>query len=273
MAEDNLNPEPHEIDQAIADTQVELDNPETPEVPETPEETPEVEEKVIDETPETPEETPSDEEPDNEPVETPEETPDEVDYKEKFSNSSREAALLAAKLKKQNEALEQAGLVKKPTEEEMRDEYPEWDEMSATEKKLATNSVWSDRRFGLIENLSKETKDIEAWNGKVDTFVEDPKSFIKYPRLEGKVEGFKAFCVKETRRGVDFEDLVGAFLNKIDSERKPKKGQMFEKPSGGSNEPIKPVSDKLSVEESAKLMETDYSKWQEMLMAGKLADQ
>lgn len=271
MAEDNLNPDPHNAEQALEDTLAELDKPETPEVPEAPEET-FVDETPADDVTETSEEeTPAAEEEATE--DEGEADTEQEDYKKRYSDSTREAAILASKLKKQNEALEQAGQIPQPTEEEMRSEFPEWDEMSATEHRLATDSVWNTRRFGLIEGVSKETKDIEAWNGKVDEFAEDPKSLIKYPRLEGKVEGFKAFCAKETRRGVDFEDLVSAFLFKVDGDRKPNKGQMFEKPSGGSNEPVKPVSTKLSVEESAKLMETDYTKWQEMLMAGKLADQ
>lgn len=270
MVEDNLNPDPQNADQALEETIAELDKPETPEVPE---ETP-VEEKPEEETPEVPEDDkPEDDSADQDESGDEEAADAQEDYKKRYSDSTREAAILAAKLKKQNEALEQAGLIQKPTEEEMREEYPEWDEMSATERRLATNDIWNTKRFDLIEGVSKETKDIEAWNGKVDTFVEDPKSLIQYPRLEGKVEGFKAFCTKESRRGVDFEDLVSAFLFTVDGQRKKNKGQMFEKPSGGANETPKPVNTKLSVEESAELMEKDYDKWQEMLMAGKLADQ
>lgn len=269
MAEDNLNPDPQNADKALEETLAELDKPETPETPETP-----IDETPPDDAAETPDEKPSDEKPADEEAEAGGEEEldaEQEDYKKRYSDSTREAAILAAKLKKQNEALEQAGNIPQPTEEEMRTEFPEWDEMSATEHRLATDSVWNTRRFGLIEGVSKETKDIEAWNSKVDTFTEDPKSLIAYPRLEGKIEGFKAFCAKETRRGVDFEDLVSSFLFRVDSDRKPKKGQMFERPTAGANTTPKPVNTKLSVEESAKLMETDYNKWQEMLMAGKLS--
>lgn len=258
MEKDKLNPDPHNADQAIADTIAELDKPE-----ETPTDKPDETEKPEEDV--APDDT-------DKPDETPDEDKKPEDYKEKFSNSSREASILAAKLRKQNEAIEKAGTISAPTEEEMRSEFPEWEEMSATERRLATDSVWNNRRFGLIEGVAKESKDIEAWNGKVDTFVDDPKTLIKYPRLEGKADGFKAFCTKDTRRGVDFEDLVSAYLFKVDSERKPHKGQMFEKPSGGANDAPKPKSDKLSVDEAAKLMETDYGKWQELLLAGKLDD-
>jgi hypothetical protein len=277
--EDKLNPDPQNVDQAIKETIDSLDTPATP--PETPveEPTPPTPEKET--PPETPEEPTEEAEAPAAPAEEAEEeeeTPteedkDAVDYKKRFSDSTREAAILSSKLKKQNKALEEAGNLPKPTPEEMKEEYPEWDEMSATEQRLAVSDVWNTRRFNLIEGMAKESKDIDAWTDKVDTFITNPKTLIANPRLEGKEEGFKAFCAKETRRAVDFEDLVSAFLFKVDSEKKPpKKGQMFEQPSGGDNTPPKPVNKKLSLEESAKLMETDYNLWQEKLEKGELSD-
>jgi hypothetical protein len=201
------------------------------------------------------------------------EKPESVDYKEKYSNSSREAAILAAKLKKQNEALEKAGQIPKPTEEEMIVEYPDWEDMSATEKRLATDSVWNNRRFEIVEGYSKVAKDIDAWTAKVDTFIEDPKTLIAHPDLEGKADGFKAFAVKETRRGVDFEDLVSAFLWKLESNKVTHKGKMMPTGTGGSKEKPQPVSDKISAEDAARLMETDYNKWMKLLQEGKLASE
>jgi hypothetical protein len=209
----------------------------------------------------------------SEPEASTDETTESVDYKEKYSNSSREAAILAAKLKKQNEALEKAGQIPKPTEEEMILEYPDWEDMSATEKRLATDSVWNNRRFEIVEGYSKVAKDIDAWTAKVDTFIEDPKTLIAHPDLEGKADGFKAFAVKETRRGVDFEDLVSAFLWKLESTKVTHKGKMMPTGTGGSKEKPQPVSDKISAEDAARLMETDYNKWMQLLQEGKLASE
>lgn len=278
--EDNLNPEPHNVDKALEDTMAELDKPEIPE--EKPEESKPSEAPIVpkenDDTPDEGEKPTEDNEPEDK-KESKEvddgdedETEEEKNYKKRYADSSREATILAAKLKKQNEALEQAGSIVKPTIEEMKEEFAEWDEMSATEQRLAIDSVWNNRRFGLIEGVAKETKDIEAWSKRVDDYVSDPKVLIDNPRLEGKEDAFKAFCAKEKHRGVEFGILVDSYLYNVDKERKPKKGQMFEQPSGGANEAPKPKSEKLSVDESAKLMESDYSKWQEYLQAGKLDD-
>jgi hypothetical protein len=52
---------------------------------------------------------------------------------------------------------------------------------------------------------------------------------------------------------------------------KPKnKGKMFEVGSGGPNSKVKPLSDKISIDEAAKLMRTDYKKYKQLLLAGKI---
>ena len=92
---------------------------------------------------------------------------------------------------------------------------------------------------------------------------------MDHPELEGKVEDFKLFASKPTRRGVDFEDLIPAFLyNESKNKVAPKKGQMFEQGTGGNSKP-KPKGDKISTEEGRLLMNTDYNKFKELLKAGK----
>lgn len=262
------------IDQDLQATMDQIDK-EVAEDPKPNETTPNIDEPKDEEGGEPREEAPKETPDDTKPTEEKpaEEDTESVDYKKRYSDSTREAAILAAKLKKQNEALEQAGEVTKPTEEDMVLSYPEWEEMSATEKRLAIDNEWNNKRFALIEGVSKETKNIEAWNTKVDEFIGDPKVLIANPQLEGKEEGFKAFCAKDTRRGVNFEDLVSSFLFTVESTRVKHKGQMMPTGTAGPNENPKQKSDKLSVEDSAKLMETDYTKWQEMLEAGKLANE
>lgn len=193
------------------------------------------------------------------------------DYKEKFVASSREAQVLHAKNKKVNEAIDKAAELPEPTEEELRAEYSDWEVMSDFEKKLAKDSLISTRRFALLHEATKEFKDIDAWNDKVDKFIVDPKVLVDYSELEGRIEEFKIFATKPTRRGVDFEDLISAFLYDITKKMKPKqKGQMFPTGSGGPNEKPKPGGGKITIEEARTLRKTDYNKFKELLKAGKI---
>lgn len=193
------------------------------------------------------------------------------DYKRKFQDSSREAQVLYAKNKKVNQAIEDAANVTEPTEEELKSEYSDWDDMTSTEQRLAKDNYINKKKFDIIQNATKEFKDIEAWNKKVDEFVDDPKTLVDNPRLEGKIEEFKRFAEKETRRGVDFEDLISAFLYNHESTKPPKKkGKMLEKSSGSKSN--KRSDGKLSVEQGRVLMKTNYKRYKQLLMAGKIAN-
>lgn len=221
-----------------------------------------------------PEPTPSEPVPESkeESKEEPKEPQD--DYKKKFSESTREAQVLHAKNKKVNEAIDRAVALPEPTEEELKAEYANWDELDEFAQKMARDVVSSKKKMEVLAEATKEFKDIDAWNEKVDKFVDDPKVLVKHPELDGKEEEFKVFATKATRRGVDFEDLVSAFAYDISKQTKPKqKGQMFETGSGGPNEKPKPHDDTISPEEGRKLRTTDYKKWKEMLTAGKIRNE
>jgi hypothetical protein len=218
MAEGKLHHKPSKAEiQAEIDKTIEV-------VEETPQE--ETTEEVI----EVIEETPVEETPQEETVEeeTVEEAPQEPDYKKKFVESTREAQVLHAKNKQLVTAVDEASLIE-VTEEDLAKEYADWDLMTDTEKRLAKESLLSTRRFNIIHAESNKFKDVEVWNEKVNVFADDPKTLVDHPKLEGKLDEFKLFASKPTRRGVDFEDLIPAFLyNETTKKPAPNKGQMFE---------------------------------------------
>ena len=229
---------------------------------------PEVVEEVKEE---TPPETPVEEAPVEEPKEEVKEEPPVVDYKKKFTESTRESQVLFSRNKKISEAVDQASQMERPTKEEMEKDFADWDVMSDTEKRLAEDNVVNSRRFDAIHKATQEGKDILAWNEKVDKYIDDPKVLQTNPDLEGKQDDFKIFASKPTRRGVDFEDLVSAFLYDMSTVIKPKsKGKMFETGSGGPNERVKPKGDKISLSEARVLMKNDYKKYKELLVTGKI---
>lgn len=246
-------PTPEELQAEIEKAIVEAETPET--IPEEEPETPEVVEEVVEETPE----------------EVVEPAPDPVDYKKKFVESSRESIVNRAKAQKLTEAINGAGNINSPTEDELAGEYKDWDLMTDTEKLLARDSFINKKRFEVIHAAAQEGKNIEEWITKVDTFIENPATLVDNPQLEGKQEEFKLFATKPTRRGLDFEDLVLAFIGEEARNVKPKaKTQMMEDGTGGPKETPKPKSDKISLEEAKLLMQTDYKKYKQMLTDGKI---
>lgn len=265
----HVKPSKKELEENISKDLEELETP--PE--ETPEEKPPVvekEEEKEDETPEEEKETPPVEEEIKEEEEE-EEKPPVVDYKKKFVESAREAQVLHSKDKKMVEALDQAKGLPSPSDEEMIKLYPDWEMLTDTEKRLAKDTEMSKRQFNILHEASTAGKDISAWNDKVDKFIDDPKTFIAHPDLEGKADDFKVFATKATRRGVDFPDLVSAFLYEVEKSMPPKhKGAMFEKGSGGAKDLEKQKGDKISLEEARNLRKTNFNKYKELLKAGKI---
>lgn len=194
------------------------------------------------------------------------------DLKKKLSDSSREALILHTKNKKINEAIETASNLPEPTEEELKAKYPNWEDMDETTQQLARDAFVSSRRFAVIAEATKEFKNLDQWVSHVDEFVDDPQTLIRYPALEGKVEDFREFASKPSRKGADFPDLIAAFMWQA-HENKPKKntGKQIEPGSGGPpGRPVAPKDGKISLEEAAQLMKTDYKKYKVYLNTGKI---
>lgn len=259
----HIKPTPEELE---ANAQKSLEEAEAlKEIPETPE-------TLEDEKPED-KEVEIKEEPVVEDKEVIEDKPQEPDYKKKFVESSREAQILHSKNKKISDAFEKASQLPDPTDDEMKVEYPDWDLMSDFEKKIAKDSVKNTKRFQAMEEVTKGFKKLGDWQDKVNSFIEDPKTLVDNPELDGKEDEFKLFATKPTRIGVPLEDVVSAFLYNVEKEvkMKPKnKGSMFETGTGGANEKQKPKTDKITVDQARILRNTDYKKYTEYLKAGKI---
>lgn len=195
----------------------------------------------------------------------------ETDYKKKFTESSREVQILRAKDKKINEAIEKATLLEDHEEDIIKKSYPDWDVMSETEKIFAKDNYKFRKALDSLSAITKESKDIHSWNKKVDEYIEDPKTLIDNPQLEGRQEEFKHFATKPTRRGVDFETLKSAFLFEVNEKKTNHKGSMFPTGSAGTNE--KSSKDKLSVMEGRQLMKVDYKTYIKYLKEGKISNE
>lgn len=192
------------------------------------------------------------------------------DEKKKSSASARENQKIYAKNRVLNQAVADAEGVPEPTEQELTKEYPEWDVMSDIEKTLAKETIVSRNWRKVISEAKEQATKIEKWNESVGVFVDDPTTLNDNPELEGKTEEFKAFATEEANNSVPFKILISAFLHDKGTAQKSNKGKMFEKGLGGSNEKPTPKDGTISLDEARKLRETDYSKWKELLVAGRI---
>lgn len=275
----HTQPTPEELEQKINESIEEMEKNETEDQELTKKSEEMLEEHVeeIENPKEDSEETQEEQEEVNEKLkkEVEKETPEEKkepDYKKKFSDSSRESLILYEKNKKMAEVIEKAGQDIEVTEEELKTEYPDWEDMTQLEQKLAKKDLIREKQMGALKEATREFRDIEVWNKKTDEFMADPETMIKFPELEGKEEDFKAFSAKSTHRGVDFAVLVSSFMYEEGKKQVKHKGGMMPTGSAGT-EKSKPKSNKLSVEESRRLRTTDYKQYLELLKKGKIAEE
>lgn len=193
--------------------------------------------------------------------------------KEKLSASARENQKIYAKNRKLNQAIDEANEVPEPTEDELRAEFPEWDDIDDTQRKIAKETLISKRFRERISQAREEGKKIEKWGEDVDKFIEDPKTLIANPDLEGKQEEFKEYANRESNNSVPFNVLVPAFLFEQEKGKPPvKKGQMFEKGNGGQKD-VKRTDGKISALQGRALMKTDFKKYKQLLKARKIANE
>jgi hypothetical protein len=204
------------------------------------------------------------------PAPSPSPEPPEDIYKKKAIEQQRENIVLHGKQKKMNDTLDQAANLPDPTEDELHKEYPEWEDMTQTEQRLAKQAMLSNKRFDLLRTVRTEERNVEAWNEKVDAFVSDPTSLVNNPELEGKIDEFVLFATKPTRVSVPFDVLVSAFLH--DVTKKPAKKNSIILPTGEHRSNVKQThaTDKIGLVEARKLRENDYPKYREMLRAHKI---
>lgn len=195
----------------------------------------------------------------------------EVEEKnKKLSASAREAQKLYAKNRVINQALAEADDIPEPTEEELTKEYTDYELMSDFEKKVARETLINKKWRQTVSQAKEQAQKIEKWNDSVIEFVDDPKTFIEFPELEGNSDEFKEFASKQENNSVPFKVLVSSFLYEQSKNKKSNKGSMFLDPSGGPNEKLAPKSDKVSLKEAEIIKKSDYARYKELLKNKKI---
>lgn len=201
--------------------------------------------------------------------ETPPEQPKPDDKKEppvtdRYKASTKESQVLFLKKTKYEEAVRDAKNYV-ASEADLKEAYPEWDEMTATEQRLAKDNLENKMKFAKVAEATDEGDRIQEWSDKVDSFLLTDASKAG---IEGKEDEFKTFCMKPTRRGLDINDLAKIFL--WDESDKPAghKGNLLETGSGGGGN--KPAEDTMDEKQAAALRVGNHKLYQKLVRQGKI---
>lgn len=166
----------------------------------------------------------------------------EKEKDEKLKASQQEALVLSQKNKELEEQLKKKSEVIEITEEYLKNKYPDWDEMTIGEQrstKLAEEAKQeSIKATNELLEISKKTNEFNndrQWSEKVNTYADDIQLVEQYPALKGRIDDFKIFCNRPTRKGMPLEDLTKIFLFENPSKAPEIKRHLFNAPGGANN--------------------------------------
>jgi hypothetical protein len=200
---------------------------------------------------------------------TPEPQPELV-LKEKFVASQRESILNAERVKVRDSRIEQLTKQDTPTDEAMRQLYPEWDQLDDYNKRVLVRQETIAMQQARTLAKQQELDDRLKLEDQLETVIEDPK----FSKLKGREAEFKRFSMKPANRGINAEVLAQAFLFDA-SEDAPTapapRTEALPQGSGGPRDPLKPK--KISIEEAKKIRETDNKRYMELAKAGMIDDE
>lgn len=196
----------------------------------------------------------------------------EIDYKEKFSESSREASALYFKNQKLTETIDEASKMPEPTIEELKEyantQGADYDELDTFSQNILKKTLTNERKMEKIQSVTEESKKIDVWAKKVDEYIETAVDDGKYPSLNTFSNEFKRFAMKESRRGLDLDDLVASFL--FNAEKDVSKSRKSLLLSGGNSSAVPPKPKGLTEDQVARIRERDPKEYRRLIKAGKI---
>lgn len=187
-------------------------------------------------------------------------TPNEPDYKTSYGESTRENQLLREQLRLRDERIAELTKPHNPTEQELREEFPEWDTMLPHEKRLATSNLAMRREIKASKETQAKLLAEKQWEKDLKTVTK------KFPQLKGREDEFETFVFKPTHQGVPVETLAKSFLFDTSTPPAPK-APTGERGSGGPK-PENVGPKKYTSEELSFYRKNDYKKYLEIVKSG-----
>ncbi len=146
------------------------------------------------------------------PVVAPPAPPTEVDYRGKFSNSTRENQILQGELEALNARIGEITKEEIPTDEEMKQTYPEYEYAEPLLQSVLKRQEVMDRRQKSIQ------MSVGTMLGSVSRRNEIAHAIASKAALAGKEDKFVEFASDPKRTNVPVDTLVSAFLYEVKDE-------------------------------------------------------
>ena len=190
----------------------------------------------------------------------------EIDYKEKFSASSRENQRILAEKQRTDQKIATLTKEEIPTNEEMAEITPNWDLLTDFEQQQAIKIEHTARITRAMRSKQLESEESEKWEKDLRQVVKDN------PEITGSENEFKDFCYQPKNSQTPIDILASAFLHNkaktnptkpIDPKDKFTALDPAQNPSGGSVR-VTPMTD----DEAEKIRKTDPDRYKELLKKG-----
>jgi hypothetical protein len=198
------------------------------------------------------------------------EVKNEIDWKTKFQESQKEAIALHGKNQKLQGQIEELSRPKEVSENQLKEKYPEWEEMSAREQRLAKDYENTQLRLTNLEAQNSVYHNEKKWVSLVDNQIKEWDTYEKFPGIVERPEEFKRYCQKPQHKNIDLETLAKSFLFEVKDPIKKK-----------ASAPISTSKSKATKGEGKKKWTADEvrairinqpSKYQKLVMSGALDD-
>lgn len=135
-----------------------------------------------------------------------------IDYKKKFSESTKRNQVVEAQFHELEKVIGDLTRSEVPSDDEMAAQDPDWGVRSDYDKAQAKKLIVMERRqnalFLSLENGKKEGERVNALQ----------ESIANEPRLAGKESEFYDFATKPANQGAPLDVLIGAFLYDPDKD-------------------------------------------------------
>lgn len=151
-----------------------------------------------------------------------EETREEIDYKEKFVASQKEALRLAEINKKLSAEKEEIVTRPKLTDEDLANKYPDWEYYSDHERTLIRKTEEQERRLEALEARNQMFLNEKKFSKEIDDQLGVWDATGEYKAVVKNQDDFKKFAKKDGNKGLSMDVLAKLFIYELPKKVQPK---------------------------------------------------
>lgn len=193
--------------------------------------------------------------------------------KERLKEQRSENQLIREQNKVFSERLAQVGEIPEPTEDELKEYEPEWDELTPSEQRMTKRQWKTDKRAEQVHTIAVETKSDQDWNQKLDRFLDESEAKDQNEIAVENRDEFIKFATKKSHKGIPITVLADAFRARFNDANpaKQKKNTNLMERGGNRGVPPAPKGKTYTAEQIQNIREKDPAKYLELSKKGIVA--